>query len=325
MNNANTNPDDFDRLLADHLRHQAASEDASGLLQRIQRTMAHETPVTTPTKPRYRWVKTSLFWLSSTAVAACIMIAFMATPTEPLRASPQALLEEAQKIHQLPLDRCYLVEFQREAEFTDEANPLAAVSRTTKLWTRGDRFCIESLNPRGLQARWGRDQDGVIWISPGPHAAVRIDPKENPPRWMTAMCDTCEMRPEHLLDELLRNFNLSREESPDNAVQIIRAELKPGHWHAVRRAELELDTETKVLRTVVLYRSMGSINTITRYTLIDTQTLDEDYYRIEGQLSAPYRIFTADGPFEPRRRIMMQMFGPRGADWLKPLPKEGKK
>lgn len=318
-------PDEFDRLLADQRHAQAARVDTASLLQRIEATMAQERPQP-PTPHRYRLFKQSLFWVTSTVAAACLVIAFLHVSHEPLTASPQALLEESQKTHQLPLDRCYLVEFQREAEFTDEANPLAAVSRTTKLWTRGDRFVIESLNPRGLQARWGRDEAGMITISPGPHAAVRIEPKENPPRWLTVMCDTCEMRPEALLNEMLHNYNLTRHESPDQAVQHIRAELKPNRWHSpLYKAELELDTDTKVLRKVVLYRSIGSNNNTTTYTLVETQTLPDDYYRIEANLTAPFKIFTADGPMEPRRRIMAQMFGPRGAEWIKPLPKEGKK
>lgn len=319
-------PADFDQLIAEHLQRQAGHVNSAAVLARIRQTLATEQPPLAKSA-RFRRVKHTLLWLSGPLVAACFVVAFLQFQTEPLRASPHALLQEAQKVHQLPLDRCYLVEFQREAEFTDEANPLAAVSRTTKLWTRGDRFCIESKNPMGFQAIWGRDHEGIIWIAPGPRVAVKIEPKENPPRWLTSMCEICEMRPEHLLGELVRNFDLTREITNDQAVQVIRAELKPTRWHpALRSAEVHLDTETKVLRKVVLYRTLpAGASTITTYTLVETQTLDDDYYRIEGHLTAPYRIFTADGPIEPRRRIMGQMFGPRGADWIKPLVKEGKK
>jgi hypothetical protein len=314
--------DDLDRLLAEHIGRQAARLDVGPLLGRIQGTTSQNPPAYAgrlATESRWRRLAG---WALSVAVAAGVAaILFFPPHAEPLRASPQALLQEAQKAHHLPLDRCYLVEFQRNDEAADE-NPMAAQFRTNRLWTRGDRFWIESTNPRARWA-WGRDEDGTIWLSPGPHRGVRVEPEEAP-RWLTHMCDISELQPEHLLGEILRDFDLVREDGETPATQVIRATRKPGRWvPPLRSAVLELDTETKALRRVVLDR-VGPLRAVTTtYTLVETQALADDRYRLEGHLVAPFEIFTADHQPQRRQLALIQMFGPRAAEWFK--PKEGTK
>jgi hypothetical protein len=308
--------DDLDRLVADHLARQAGRLDVSPLLQRI-RTTVKQTPPTPVREGRWRRV---VGWMLPTAVAAAVAAILVFPPhAEPLRASPQELLQEAQKTHHLPLDRCYLVEFQRTDEGVDE-NPFASQFRTTRLWTRGDRFWIESTNPRARWA-WGRDEDGTIWLTPGPRRGVRIDPEEAP-RWLIHSCDISELRPEHLIGEILRDFDLVREDGPTPATQVIRATRKLGRWHPLRSAILELDTETKALRRVVLDRTGPMRSVTTTYTLVETQTQADDRYRLEGHLVAPYEIYTADYKPHLRQPILGIVFGPK-ADWFK--LKEGPK
>ncbi|HEX3147847.1 MAG TPA: hypothetical protein VHR66_07165 [Gemmataceae bacterium] len=315
--------DNLDRLLADHLVRQAEREDVGSLLTRIQTTVKLDRPTV-----RKSWtsrVRQVISWSVPVAVAIGIaVVVLLPTHPEPLKASPQALLQEAQKAHHLPLDRCYLVEFQRQDDPADEGNPLAALSRTTRLWTRGDRFWIESTNPRARWA-WGRDESGSIWVAPGPRRGIRVEPEETP-RWLAVNCDICEMRPEHLLGELLRDFNLVREDCETPATQVIRAERKPGHFGPpIRSAILELDSDTKALRRVVLDRAGPMRPTTTTYTLVETQTQSDDRYRLEGHLVAPFEILTAENqPFQ-RRQALALVFGPRALDWFKPLPKEGPK
>jgi hypothetical protein len=312
-------PDDnLDRLLADHLGRQASRLEVGPLLGRIRTTVRQNPP--NPARES-RWRRLAGWALPVAIAAGVAAVLFFPPHAEPLRASPQALLQEAQKAHHLPLDRCYLVEFQRTDDGADE-NPLAGQFRTTRLWTRGDRFWIESTNPRARWA-WGRGEDGTIWIAPGPRRGVRVEPDEAP-RWLTHMCDISELRPEHLLGELLRDFDLVREDGPTPATQVIRATRKPGRWAPpLRSAVLELDTETKALRRVVLDR-VGPLRSVTTtYTLVETQTLADDRYRLEGHLVAPFEIYTADNQPQLRRQILGVVFGPRAADWFK--PKEGSK
>jgi hypothetical protein len=128
-----------------------------------------------------------------------------------------------------------------------------------------------------------------------------------------------------LLGEILRDFDLVREEGETPATQVIRATRKPGRVAPpIRSAVLELDTETKALRRVVLDR-VGPRSITTTYTLVETQTQADDQYRLEGHLTSPYEIFTADHHPERRGPILQLPFGPRALDWFKPTPKEGPK
>ena len=299
--------DDLDRLVAEHLARQAERLDVNPLLGRIRATVPP-----TPSRPG-RWRRLAGWALPVAVAAGVAAVLFFPPHAEPLRASPQALLQEAQKAHHLPLDRCYLVEVQRtDAGPIDP--PLANQFRTTRLWTRGDRFWIESTNPRARWA-WGRDEDGTIWLTPGPRRGVRIEPEEAPP-WLVHACTMSELRPEHLLGEILRDFDLVREDGPTPATQVIRASRKLGRWHPLRSAILELDTETKALRRVVLDRTGPLRSVTTTYTLVETQTLSDDRYRLEGHLVAPFEIYTADHQPHRRQPILSLMFGPK-ADWFK--------
>ena len=297
--------------------------DVGPLLARIRTTAVADKPIVrTPWTKRIRQV---ISWSVPTAVAIGIaVVAFLPTHPEPLKASPQALLQEAQKAHHLPLDRCYLVEMQWTDGQVDDLNPLAALPRTTRLWTRGDRFWIESTNPRARWA-WGRDEGGSIWVAPGPRRGVRIDPDETP-RWLSINSDICELRPERLLGDILRDFNLVREDGETPATQVIRAERKLGRFGPpIRSAILELDTETKVLRRVVLDRQLPMRANTTTYTLVETQNQSDDLYRLEGHLVAPYEIFTSENQPQRRGPMLQPVFGPRALDMFKPLPKEGLK
>jgi len=149
--------DDLDRMVADHLARQADRQAVGALLTRIQGTVKLDQPVVA--KSWTRRIRQVISWSVPAAVAVGIaVVIFLPTHPEPLKASPQALLQEAQKAHHLPLDRCYLVEMQ----WTDgQVDDISALPRTTRLWTRGDRFWIESTNPRARWA-WGRDEGGSI-------------------------------------------------------------------------------------------------------------------------------------------------------------------
>ncbi len=319
----NAPDDDLDRLLAEHLDRQSAEVEVDELRRRIEFTLSSEMPKPAPVEPTRR--RPLLAWaVGSTAIAVLALVALLTGDARPLRAGPRALLEEAQKAHHLPLDRCYLIEIQR-ADGDEPAFP----QRTQKLWTRGDRFWIETTGPRATWA-WGRDENGTVWISPGPRRGLRIDPEEAT-RALTVQCEICELRPEHLLGTLLRDFDLKREDVEGSATQVIEATLKRGRrlpGPALRSAVIEIDPEAKVLRRVALTRTFFDRTITTTYTLVESKTMTDDRYRLEGHLTAPYEIFTADHQSQRRREILNVLFGPRAADWIRPTPatpKEGTK
>ena len=265
-------------------------------------------------------------WFRRAGMMTAAAVLFLAgmyfnRPDQPVRASPQELLHEAQQIHHRDVDRCYLIEVQTDHELTVEQNPFAAQARRNLLWTRGDRFWIDSSGPWRKLA-WGRDEEGTIWMTDGRTEGIRIAAHEAP-QWLNAFGDLCTMQPEKLLGEVLRDFDLRREDDDKSPVHLIRAELKPGRFHpSLRTAFLELDAESKVLRRVVLQRLWAGRTVTTSYTLIESLTLaNADRYRLEGHLrkgSNQMEIYTAKYKPEERGRLMRILFGQRAADWFRP-------
>ncbi|QOV91685.1 hypothetical protein [Humisphaera borealis] len=277
-------------------------------------------------------------WMGGlSAAAAAIVVAFiLGTQGTPAQASPETILRDAQKIHQLPLDRCYLVEIKKESALLEQSYPMMQKSRVTRLWTRGDRYWIESVNMQQRFA-WGRDEKGDLWIALGTQRGLRFGADEIP-LWLKHSAEVYSMRIDHLLDEMLRDFDLTREAAPagqPSSTIVINAKLKPGRRHpALGGARIEFDGETKVIRKLVLDRTrMGEPIATVTYLLVDTQSQDAALYTLEGQLEAPYEIFSSTD--ENQRRIWLgRFFGPmiqefnlaprRPGDVRPPLGPDGK-
>ena len=263
-----------------------------------------------PRSPRRFLRRVALGFATAAAVALAFVGGVLYWKPEPAAAAtPETLLREAQQTHQQPIDRCYLVECRTESDLLDETKPVTAQSRSTRLWTRGDRFWLESTNPTARWA-WGRDADGGIWMAfGGIRRGVRLAPDEVP-AWLGQACDTFSMRVETLLGDVLREFDLRREPG-DGGTQVIEATLKPGRSHpGLRSARLEIDPETKAVRKLVLDRTrFGQPLATVTYTLVETRPQDDRKYQPEGHLPATTEIYTRDN--QPRRRaeLLTRWFG----------------
>src|SRR4051812_23301287 len=59
------------------------------------------------------------------AAAAAVVLAFVfGSQVSPVRAGAEAIVREAQRSHQVPVDRCYLVEVRQDSELLQEAYPM---------------------------------------------------------------------------------------------------------------------------------------------------------------------------------------------------------
>ncbi len=129
------------------------------------------------------------------------------------------------------------MEVRQDSELLQEAYPMTTQARLTRLWTRGDRFWLESVHPQQRWA-WGRDDRGSVWMAFGSHRGIRFGPDEVP-SWLEVGFDVWSMQPDTLLGEVLRDFELRREPpgpgQPGTTVAI-RATPKPGHTHPELRA-----------------------------------------------------------------------------------------
>jgi hypothetical protein len=281
-------------------------------------------PVTLPAARPSFWRRLrlgrKLAWTA--AAAAAMLLAFVGGQhLGPARAapSPEAVVREARTVHSQPIDRCYLAEHRLFGDTADRHYPLLGQPRINRLWTRGDRFWIESTSGRTDWA-WGRDEAGNVWMALSRHRGVLYEP-------LAISCDLYSMRLETLLDTVLRDFDLRPESPPPGAPtgsHFIRAELKPGRQPpGLRSVRLEVDPETKVLRQVVLHRVLRDRHSATvTFTLVETRAQDDALYQLEGRLAAPYDIYTRTNQPQRRREMLVRLFGPRFGDLPRVPPPE---
>jgi hypothetical protein len=305
---------EIDQLLRSRLEQEASRIDPRPLHARIRNTLRKAAEAQAPRRKLVR----RLAW--GLAAAAAVALAFVGgLRVGPVQANPETLVREARKAHQLPLERCYLVEAQHEPPL-DESNPMLLPPRTIRVWTQGDRFWVEVSKGERRWA-WGRDEQGTIWMALGPRHGLRIEADEAT-EYLTRLCDLFSMRPETLLNDVLRDFELRREEAADAGMQIVSAEPRPERRHAaIRQATLEIDAESKVVRRVRLERAfLGQPMPTVTFTLAESRPPDEALYQLEGHLASPHRVFSRTAEPERRRELLMRWCGPQARRWLRDAP-----
>ncbi|HEX4148613.1 MAG TPA: hypothetical protein VHY20_06485, partial [Pirellulales bacterium] len=98
--------------------------------------------------------------------------------------------------------------------------------------------------------------------------------------------------------DVLANFDLRTEPSPDSKTHIIRAELKTGHEHpSVKLAVLEIDDASHCVRRLTLWRRQS----IVTYDLVEVGQQPDAQYTLEGHLEPDARIYTRSLNPELRR------------------------
>jgi hypothetical protein len=234
------------------------------------------------------------------AAAAALLAALFGgrNLSPPAQASPESLVRDARAAHALPIDRCYQVETIPDPEGPLMRHPLLAQTRLTRLWTRGDRFWIESTNPDRPWA-WGRDDQGTVWIAAGQERGVRFE-RDEVPEVLGIICDVCGMRTETLLDEVLSGFELRHEAGAPPGAQRIRA-VPRGRAAGLREAVLDVEESTRLLRRLQLQRMLGGkpLATVT-CTLVESRPQADALYQLEGHLDLGAPVF--DRQNRPRQR-----------------------
>jgi hypothetical protein len=294
---------EIDALVGAHLRRQAETVDAGALLARVR---AGASPARTLRLPRpgrrARW---------AVLTAAGLLAAFLAGQyLGPAQAGAETLVREAREAHALPLDRCYLVQWVPAAGSLPARLPRLAQARETRLWTRGDRFWLESTDP-GRRWAWGRDDRGAVWLALGRGHGLRYEPGEVPEP-VAAACDVCGMRVETLLGDVLADFDLRREPpGPGSTAYRVRAEPKPGRAHpALRSALLEVDAETRVLRRLVLERTRrGKPLASVTFTLVESGARPDGTYQLEGHLDPGAPVYSPANKQRQRAPLLRAFFG----------------
>jgi hypothetical protein len=310
---------EIERLVRAHLERGAETIDPRPLFGRIQQSLASPGM---PRAKRLHSARAAWKWAGAVAAAAAAVIVsgfILLAYDRPALAKGEAVVREARKAHLLPIDRCYLVEVRRQSPILAELSHTNPPVRQTRLWTRGDRFWVQSAQPAQRWA-WGRDESNRFWIAFGPHAAVRMEADEIP-FWLNVYCDLHSLNFEKWLGEVLNRFELTRETKPGDAASsriLVRARARAGAKSATRQypsvgsAELEIDAETRVVRRMVVRRvANGEPFATVTYTLVETDALDPADYRLEGHVADPSKIYTRDNKPERRKELLARWFGPR--------------
>jgi hypothetical protein len=231
-------------------------------------------------------------------------------------ASAESLVKETRRVHQLPLDRCYVVEVERSTEGSGRGDVASWISsrsgRVDRLWTRGDRFFLESSN-NAYRWAWGRNEKGTVWLAYGRRQGLTLDADEQPP-WLTTWCDVLTMQLDSLLDDVLANCQLTWESGDAEAgTKVVHAVQRFNRRRTgLREARLEIDQETKVLRRLTLVRWVArtrQIVTVT-YTLAATEAQPDERYQLSGHLEPPFTILSNTTQPERRDEILTRLFKP---------------
>lgn len=303
-------PDDpLLRVLRDHIERQERAPDAAALVARV---LAEARPAAEPgaAPPRWRARVARAAGLGGLAVAAAGLLLFVFAPSAEVRA--EQAVRDAEAALKLPVERCYLVEVQRDGAPADDPLP----PRTMRVWTTGDRFRVEVT--RGpLRFVWGRDADGAVWFVTSPQRGARIAPDEQGPGLQFA-CEIYGLRAETLLAEVRAHCRL-KEDPRASATdpRVVRAEPRIGaRLLGFRTAVLELDPETRAIRKLTTTRALAGTAVTTTFTLVETRPADDARYRLEGHLIEPYQVF--DREFDPgrRRELLARWLGAQTDRWL---------
>lgn len=275
-------PDDpIDAAVRARQTAEAAKVDAAGVLAGVKRRQAARAAFVRRT---FRWVS-----LGVAAVAACLLVGLFLTgntavpPKVASAATAAELVREAKTLHEsTATDRCYQVQADWDLK---PGLPRLPASRDVTVWTRGDQFVVLSAVEDGPPWAWGQRADGRVWLAPNKLHAIVFDKDElNDP--LARFCELMSLRLVTTLGEVLEKYELFRKDSgrPGEAIQI-EASLRPGTLPGTRfrKVELELDPDTKAVRSAVLHRYLNGVPEGTiRFTQTATATHTDDFYTLEG-------------------------------------------
>lgn len=141
---------EIEALVRARLEREAEQIDPRPLFQKIEVSLASSTQPVVPLVKARRSGRVFWKWMGAAAAvaAALVVVAGLVLQNRTALARGDLVVREARRAHTMPVDRCYLVEVRRESSMAAELSPASPQVRLTRLWTRGDRFWVESVHPK---------------------------------------------------------------------------------------------------------------------------------------------------------------------------------
>lgn len=288
-------PHPIDATVRSHLDDEAGKVDAARVLAGVKQRQAAGLNRVRVIRRVVRWAS-----LGVAAIAACLLVALFLTgntAVPPKEASAAELLQEAKIVHEsTATDRCYQVSADWDLK---PGMPRIPPTRNATVWTRGDQFVVLSAVEDGPPWAWGQQADGRVWLAPNKMHAIVFDKDElNDP--LARFCEMMSLRLATTLGEMLEKYDLFRKDSGQPGEPIrIEATLRPGLLPGarIRRVELELDPDTRIVRSAVLHRFLNGVpEGKISFTLVETATKPTDFYTLDGH-TLPKRVIHDGKPF----------------------------
>jgi hypothetical protein len=259
---------------------------------------------------RSAWFLRTAGWLAAAASVALVVFLLTGSFDNPVYASASQIVEAAIHTHAEPIERVYVVEVERGPSADNGLN----LPRDVKVSTQGDRFWVEMNGSR--RWAWGRDEEGAIWMTVGPHRAVVVSADETgvPLKYIG---DLYTLQLETLLQNFLKHCRLERTEGPTGTDIITAVPRRRWSERPLKRATIEVDRESKAIRRLVIEREFPDrSSTVVTFTLVDSRLADEKMYRPQGHLTEPRRLFSREIEVAKRRELMVNWFGPSAERWI---------
>ncbi len=292
----------IEQLVRAYLLHEGATVDAAGVLAGVKARIALRRPAAAAAPPPRRWA--GRFAL---ATAAAVLLAVLAAlPVSTPQASAETLVREAQQAHARPVDLCYSRTEANPARI--EGDFLPPLPPEIKLWARGDSFFMEMLLPNRRVNAWGRDAEGRVWFAPHRHAGFRFEAHEVPEP-LARMADLRLTNVDHLLSDVLANFDLHRRDTGPG-LQVVEARPKTSRaFVPLRFVRLEIDAQRKLLRKFETHRRHPQGVARVTFTLVENSPprVDADY-TLEGHLDPGARVYSLDDPPPVRMKLLRKHY-----------------
>jgi hypothetical protein len=259
-----------DALVRQYLERQATTVDAWQVLDGVRARLGDQKPA----RLRRRWMG-----LSAAAAVVLAVLGIWLMPGG--RASAEDWVRQAREVHNQPVDRCYRVSAQVEG---GRLEGLPLWQKENRLWTRGNDFYVEPTAGHRNWA-WGQDRQGRVWVALGRQRGVRFD-AERVPEPLALVCAIRGLQIETLLDEVLADFDVRRDEAAatESGTTFIRATPRSGR-STLRAVTLEIDQKSHVIRRATIERQFFESGPATvTLSLVESQPQPDSAYTLEGHL-----------------------------------------